>query len=457
VKNLPQSIICKKRDGFELSGDELRDFASGVADGSVSEAQIAAFSMAVYFQDVSPRERVDWTLAVRDSGKVLSWADHGIGLDRGAPVIDKHSTGGVGDSVSLMLGPMLAACGAHIPMIAGRGLAHTGGTIDKLESIPGYTTGLPPADFQRVVREVGIAIVRQTDTLAPADRRMYAVRDVTATVENRGLITASIVAKKLVAGLDALVLDVKAGNGAVMQDRDDALALARMMVDVGNGAGMPTIARITDMSEPLAFTAGNALEVQESIEYLTGGPQHPRLRTVIEALGTDLLLQVGLFKTRKAALAALRSSISSGAAAERFERMVHAMGGPSDLLNRPLAHLAPAPVVMPVYADRVAVVSGMDVRGLGWSVVTLGGGRTSPDAPINPAVGLSALAQVGAEVGPQAGADAGPSSTVQPLAFVHASNQQSAEQAAAAVRAAYRFADPSTQTPSAPVLIDVVH
>ncbi len=461
MRYLPQTIIRKKRDGFELSGDELRDFAFGVADGSVSEAQIAAFAMAVYFQDISPRERVDWTLAVRDSGTVLSWGKAGAGARPSAgtapefeldgPVVDKHSTGGVGDVVSLMLGPMLAACGTYVPMIAGRGLAHTGGTIDKLESIPGYVTGLSPADFQRVVRDVGISIVRQTDTIAPTDRRMYAVRDVTATVENRGLITGSIVAKKLVAGLDALVLDVKTGNGAVMQNRSDALALARMMVDVGNNAGMPTFAHVTDMSEPLAFSAGNALEVHEAISYLTDGPRHPRLEAVVEALGADLLVQCGKFSgpdARPEALSALRHSISSGSAAERFERMVDAMGGPADLLARPSNYLSAAPVVLPVYADRPGVVSGMDVRALGWSVVTLGGGRTTPGAAINPAVGLSALAQVGASVGP--------SSSTQPLAQVHAATQAEAETAAASVRAAFQFAEPGASVASCDVLLEVV-
>ena len=452
MNHLPQSIIRKKRDGVVLSDEELRDFAFGVADGSVSEAQIAAFAMAVYFQDLSSQERVDWTLAVRDSGQVLSW-DH---LD--APVVDKHSTGGVGDVVSLMLGPMLAACGVYIPMIAGRGLAHTGGTIDKLEAIPGYVTGLAPADFQRIVGEVGLSIVRQTETLAPTDRRMYAVRDVTATVENRGLITASIVAKKLVAGLDALVLDVKTGNGAVMQNRDDARALARMMVDVGNDAGMPTFAHITDMSVPLAFSAGNALEVHETIDYLTGADsakRHPRLEAVVEALGADLLVQCGRFTgadARQQALEALSTARSSGAAAEIFSRMVHAMGGPSDLLDRPSAYLASASVVLPVYADRAGVVSGMDVRALGWSVVTMGGGRTSPDAAIDPSVGLSGLAQVGAEVAPKTG----PSTEARPLAHVHAATRVEAETAVKSVRAAFQLAEPGSAVESAPVLLEVV-
>ena len=275
---LPQEWIRKKRDGFELSQEELRAFVQGVTHGTVSEAQIAAFSMAVYFQDLNVEERVALTLAVRDSGVVLNWD----AMDLDGPVLDKHSTGGVGDTVSLMLAPMLAACGAYIPMIAGRGLAHTGGTIDKLEAIPGYQTGAPISHFQRVVQQCGFAIVRQTVDLAPADRRMYATRDVTATVENLGLITASIVSKKLAAGLSHLVLDVKCGNGAVMQDVGMAKALAQSMVNVGQGAGMHTSALLTDMSVPLAWSAGNAVEVQEAVEYLKGlGKRHPRLDEVV--------------------------------------------------------------------------------------------------------------------------------------------------------------------------------
>ena len=287
---LPQEWIRKKRDGQRLSLEEITAFVEGVTSGAVTEAQIAAFSMAVFFQDLDVDERVALTLAVRDSGRVLSW-DH----DRlQGPILDKHSTGGVGDTVSLMLAPMLAACGVHVPMIAGRGLAHTGGTIDKLEAIPGYETGVDAAHFQRVVEQHGFAIVRQTDDLAPADRRMYATRDVTATVEHLGLITASIVSKKLAAGLEHLVLDVKCGNGAVMQDVENARRLAESMVAVGNGAGMKTSALLTDMSVPLAWSAAMPLKCTRPC--LTSRTQvlgtSPARRVM--ALGSALLVESGV-------------------------------------------------------------------------------------------------------------------------------------------------------------------
>ena len=306
---LPQEWIRKKRDGQRLSLEEITAFVEGVTSGAVTEAQIAAFSMAVFFQDLDVDERVALTLAVRDSGRVLSW-DH----DRlHGPILDKHSTGGVGDTVSLMLAPMLAACGVHVPMIAGRGLAHTGGTIDKLEAIPGYQTGIDAAHFQRVVEQHGFAIVRQTDDLAPADRRMYATRDVTATVEHLGLITASIVSKKLAAGLEHLVLDVKCGNGAVMQDAEEARRLAESMVAVGNGAGMKTSALLTDMSVPLAWSAGNALEVHEAVSYLKDpASRHPRLHEVVMALGSALLVQAGVCPDASSAYEALLDTLDSG-------------------------------------------------------------------------------------------------------------------------------------------------
>jgi thymidine phosphorylase len=389
---LPQEWIRKKRDGLELTPSELRAFVKGVTSGEVTEAQIAAFSMAVYFQDVNVEERVALTLAVRDSGRVLNWDSGRLN----GPVLDKHSTGGVGDTVSLMLAPMLAACGAHVPMIAGRGLAHTGGTIDKLEAIPGYQTGVSVEHFQRVVHECGFAIVRQTDELAPADRRMYATRDVTATVENLGLITASIVSKKLAAGLQHLVLDVKCGNGAVMQDPVAARALAQSMVDVGNGAGMTTSALLTDMSVPLAWSAGNAVEVLEAVRYFTvPKSRHPRLNEVVLALGELLLVQSGLFHSTLEARAELERVRDNGMALEMWGRSIEAMGGDPRVTERPEDVLPTAPVVRPVPAPRSGVLSGYDVRQVGMTVVELGGGRTRPDAAIDPSVGLSELALAG--------------------------------------------------------------
>lgn len=392
VVGLPQEWIRRKRDGHELTPAELHAFVEGVTSGAVSEAQMAAFAMAVYFQDLSVRERVELTLAVRDSGRVLTWDAQSLG----GPVLDKHSTGGVGDTVSLMLAPMLAACGAYVPMIAGRGLAHTGGTIDKLEAIPGYQTGVDVAHFQQVVRDCGFAIVCQTDDLAPADRRMYATRDVTATVENLGLITASIVSKKLAAGLEHLVLDVKCGNGAVMQDPTEARALAESMVAVGNGAGMNTSALLTDMSVPLAWSAGNAVEVHEAVSYLRNdGPRHPRLDEVVMSLGAKLLVQAGINATSGDARRQLRRVLDNGRALELFAQSVSHMGGDASVADRPAEVLPQAPVVRPVLAPQSGVLTSYDVRQVGMAVVELGGGRTRPDASIDPSVGLSNLPLVG--------------------------------------------------------------
>jgi thymidine phosphorylase len=412
---LPQEWIRKKRDGMVLTREEIQAFVQGVTSGAVTEAQIAAFSMAVYFRDVNVEERVALTLAVRDSGRVLRWDDRRL---RG-PILDKHSTGGVGDTVSLMLAPMLAVCGVHVPMIAGRGLAHTGGTIDKLEAIPGYQTGVSVDHFQSVVEKHGFAIVRQTDDLAPADRRMYATRDVTATVENLGLITASIVSKKLAAGLQHLVLDVKCGNGAVMQDIEAARALAQSMVDVGNGAGMRTSALLTDMSVPLAWSAGNALEVLEAVHYFREPEsRHPRLNEVVLSLGEALLVQANVTRDAREARALLERVRDDGTALECWARSVEAMGGDPRVMDRPESVLPSAKVIREVKAPRTGALTGYDVREVGMTVVELGGGRTQPDAVIDPSVGLTSLPQVGRLF--QSG---------DPLAVIHAATEQDAVRA----------------------------
>ncbi|HDV6330236.1 TPA: thymidine phosphorylase, partial [Burkholderia cenocepacia] len=337
---LPQEFIRRKRDGQPLDRDGMAAFVRGVTDGSVTEGQVAAFAMAVYFNDLSTDERVALTLAQRDSGDVLDWR----ALDLGGPVIDKHSTGGVGDVVSLMLGPMVAACGGYVPMISGRGLGHTGGTLDKLSAIPGYDV-MPDTDaFRRTVREVGVAIIGQTARLAPADKRIYAIRDVTATVESVAMITASILSKKLAAGLDGLVMDVKVGSGAFMPTAEKSAELARSIVDVGNGAGMKTTAILTDMNQSLAPCAGNALEVACAIDYLTGKSRPVRLHDVTMALSAELLVTGGLARDAVHAREKLQQALDSGAAAERFARMVAALGGPADLLDAPARHLARAAV-----------------------------------------------------------------------------------------------------------------
>jgi thymidine phosphorylase len=424
---LPQEIIRKKRDGGHLSRDEINFFVGGIANNQVSEGQIAALAMAVYFRDMNVEERVALTCAMRDSGQVLNWRD----LDLPGPVLDKHSTGGVGDLVSLLLGPMIAACGGFVPMISGRGLGHTGGTLDKFDAIPGYSTTPDPALLRRVVKEVGVAIIGQTAQLAPADKVVYGIRDVTATVESVALITASILSKKLAAGLDALVMDVKQGSGAFMPTAEKALELAQSIVAVGNGAGMRTSALLTDMNQSLAPCAGNALEMRCAIAYLsaTSNATRPaRLHEVTMALCAEMLILGRLAKNETEARAKLQHALDSGAAAERFARMVSALGGPLDLLQKPDTHLAKAPVTLAVLAESAGYANACDCRALGLAVVGLGGGRRKPSDAINYAVGLTDLLELGSAVEPK-----------QPLAIVHAQDQASAEQAAREVRAAYRI------------------
>ena len=412
MKHLPQEIIRLKRNGVELSTEQLQDFSKGIASGEVSNAQIAAFTMAVYFQNLSIRERVDWTKAVVDSGTTIDWK----GTNLSGPILDKHSTGGVGDGVSLMLAPMLASCGVYVPMIAGRGLAHTGGTIDKLESIPGYNTGLSIPEFQKVVADVGCSIICQTSELAPTDSRVYSVRDVTSTVENTGLITASILSKKIAAGIDSLVLDVKTGNGAVMQNIDDSRALSQALVDVANGSGVKTTALITDMSVPLSHNAGNSLEIDEAINFLKGHESHHRLTECVYALGSQALLDAGVYSNLGAAKSALTQTISSGYAFELFSRMIHAMGSPNDFAAKPSKYRKAAPIIRALYAKSPGRISSFDLRKLGNSIVSLGGGRTSPGAAIDHSVGLENIAQIGTQVGPK-------SESQTPLCIIHAATE----------------------------------
>ncbi|MGQ0484290.1 MAG: thymidine phosphorylase [Hyphomicrobiales bacterium] len=416
---LPQELIRKKRDGLALSRDEVKEFIGGLTEGTISEGQAAAFAMAVFFRGMNAGEAVGLTLAMRDSGTVLAWHLPG-------PVVDKHSTGGIGDNVSLMLAPMLAACGCYVPMISGRGLGHTGGTLDKLDSIPGYATQPDLARFRRVVQEEGAAIIGQTADLAPADRRLYAIRDVTATVESVPLITASILSKKLAAGLEYLVLDVKTGSGAFMAKKQDALALAKSLVRVANGAGLWTGALITDMDEPLASAAGNALEVRNAVDYLTGAHRGARLNEVTLALAAEVLMLAKRAANAKAARAMLEAALASGEAAERFQRMVAALGGPHDLIARPEAHLPRAPIIRPVFANKVGQVRAIDSRALGLAVIELGGGRRAAGDRIDHAVGLTALAGKGAGV-----------SKDLPLAMIHARDDAGFERAAETVRSAY--------------------
>lgn len=421
---LPQEVIRKKRDGQALGEDDIAAFVRGITDESVSEGQIAALAMAVFYNGMSRDEAVALTRAMRDSGDVLSWPDS----DR--PIADKHSTGGVGDNVSLMLAPIVAACGAAVPMISGRGLGHTGGTLDKMESIPGYQV-VPSNDlFRQTVSEVGCAIIGQTGSLAPADKRFYGIRDVTATVESVPLITASILSKKLAAGLEVLVLDVKAGNGAFMADVQSATELAQSLVDVATGAGLPTTALITDMNEPLASAAGNALEVRNAVEFLTGKHRDPRLEAVTLALAASMVEGAGLAPDAETAFAMARDALESGKSVEYFARMVTALGGPADFVERYDDYLGQAPVVRDVLAEKGGYVSAVDARGLGLAVVALGGGRTRPQDDVDPAVGLADLAAVGSRLAPG-----------DRLAQVHADDQAAAERAAQSVLNHYQLAD----------------
>ena len=317
-------LIRIKRDGGELSEEQVRELVTGIADGTVSDAQVGALAMAIVLNGMSPDERITLTGAMRDSGDVLDWSDAGLP----GPALDKHSTGGVGDKVSLLLAPIVAACGGAVPMISGRGLGHTGGTLDKLESIPGYDTTPEPDAFRTAVSRAGAAIVGQTARLAPADRRLYAIRDATGTVESIPLIVASILSKKLAAGLDALVMDVKVGSGAFLPDREQAEELARAIVEVANGNGLPTSALLTDMDRVLGRTAGNAVEVRESIDHLTGAASDERLREVTLALSAELLALGGVYPDVAGAREAAENALDGGAAAERFGAMVTRAGRP---------------------------------------------------------------------------------------------------------------------------------
>jgi len=420
---LPQEIIRRKRDGGTLEAAEIESFIEGLTSGAVSEGQAAAFAMAIFFRGLTVPERVALTRAMMNSGEVLTW-------DLPGAVLDKHSTGGVGDTVSLALGPAVAACGGYVPMISGRGLGHTGGTLDKFDSIPGYVTQPDLDTFRRVTREVGCAIIGQTADLAPADKRLYAIRDVTATVESIDLITASILSKKLSAGLQGLVMDVKFGSGAFMDNAKDARALAESLVLVANGAGLPTSALLTDMHQPLASAAGNAVEMAHAVDYLTGRRREKRFHEVTVELSAEMLVLGKIAADLAEARAKVEHAISSGKAAEVFQRMVEALGGPSDFLENHHKHLPAAPVIREIHAERSGIVQRIATRHVGIAVVALGGGRTRPQDPIDHAVGLTQLAGIGEMV------DAN-----RPLAIVHARSEEAAREAERMVREAYKLGD----------------
>jgi thymidine phosphorylase len=418
---LAQEIIRRKREKATLTNEEITFFVAGLSDGSISEGQVAAFAMAVYFNDLNPTECANLTRAMTHSGKVLKW-------DLPGPVLDKHSTGGVGDTVSLMLAPALAACGAYVPMISGRGLGATGGTLDKLDSIKGYISQPDEALFRKTVRDVGCAIIGQTNDIAPADKRFYAIRDVTATVESIPLITASILSKKLAAGLDGLVMDVKFGNGAFMESKAEAQKLATSLkatgLEAGKETGMQIACVLSDMNQPLGSSAGNALEVQYAIDYLTGN-RETRMHNLVLELGAELLVIGKLATTIVEAKAKLETAIASGAAAERFAKMVAALGGPADLLEHPNKYLAYAPIQRKILTQEAGIVQAIATRDIGIAVIALGGGRMRATDTIDPSVGFSHLAEIGAEVGL--------------LGIIHARNEGDADRAEVVLRASYKL------------------
>ena len=414
-----RAIIAKLRDRRELQSDEMVWFANGLANGNVTDAQAAAFAMAACLNGMPRETRVELTLAMRDSGNVMSW-------DLPGPVVDKHSTGGIGDCVSLLLAPALAAAGVYVPMISGRGLGHTGGTLDKMEAIPGLNTEVSEDRFRDIVRTVGAAIVSATDDIAPADKRLYAIRDVTATVESVDLITASILSKKLAAGLETLVLDVKVGSGAFMKTIQDAEELANSLVETANGAGCKTSALITDMDQSAAPSVGNAVEVIEVMKILTSGDTNGRLCDLTVQLGGECLMLAGATATADEGAQRLQQTISDGSAAERFGKIVAELGGPSDFLEHWGDQLPKAPVVHDVIAEASGYVNSVDGEALGLAVVRLGGGRQRGGDVIDPSVGFSEVAMIADKI-----------SAGDVIARIHAADETAAAAAEAAVRRAY--------------------
>ena len=432
-------IIRRKRDGETLSDAELTCFVRGLAEGSVPAEQVSALAMAMYLNGLSFHETATLTREMAGSGVQLDW--HGLNLP--GPVVDKHSTGGIGDKVSFLLAPLAAACGCYVPMISGRGLGHSGGTLDKIESIPGYQSMPELSTLKQVVKEVGCAIIGQTDELAPADRRLYAIRDTTATVESIPLITASILSKKIAAGNRSLVMDVKCGNGAFMTRLEDAKALAHSIIETARLADLNTHALITDMNECLGKTAGNALEVGECIEFLRGENQEPRLKEVTLALTAQMLIVTNLEPDPQLAIRQVNQALESGRGAEVFGRMVAALGGPTDLLEQPDVYLPEALISEDVFPLQPGYVTQVAARELGNLIIQLKGGRRRLDDALDLSVGLSQLAPIGAWVDGQ-----------RPLGVVHAGCSQDCQHAALALREAYVIAEAEPEQP--PVIREIL-
>jgi thymidine phosphorylase len=418
-------VIRNKRDGGELSEAEIRLFVDGLADGSLPAEQVSALAMAIFLNSMSFEEAGLLTRKMAESGLMIDWRDQSLD----GPVVDKHSTGGIGDKVSFLLAPIAAACGCYVPMISGRGLGHSGGTLDKIASVPGYDPLPDAARFKRVVRDVGCAIIGQTADLAPADRRFYSIRDVTATVESVPLITASILSKKIAAGLEGLVMDVKFGSGAFMRTADEARRLATSIIGTGRASGLRTHALMTDMNENLGTTAGNAVEVHEAVEFLTGGARDERLSDVTCALVAEMLVVGGIDRDRSAARERAEAAIDSGRAADVLGRMFAALGAPADFVERCDDYLPRAPVRRPVLAGGPGFLAAVDGRAVGNAIIELGGGRRRVEDELDLSVGFTDIIPIGTQLD----ADT-------PLAIVHAADDDSAARAGEQYRAACSIA-----------------
>ncbi|MDH3274794.1 MAG: thymidine phosphorylase [Gammaproteobacteria bacterium] len=427
-------VIRTKRDGGELSDEQIRFFVNGLADESIPAEQVSSLAMAILLNSMTFDETAKLTIAMSESGTVLDWSD--AGLD--GPVVDKHSTGGVGDKVSFLLAPIAAACGCYVPMISGRGLGHTGGTTDKAESIPGYNTAPDFKTFRRVVKTVGCAVIGQTSDLAPADRRFYAIRDVTATVESLHLITASILSKKIAAGLDALVMDVKVGSGAFMPTDEQTLEMAKSIIATAAKAGLKTSVVLTDMNEVLGTTAGNALEIEESMAYLRDDHRDARLDEVVLALCAEMLVISGLESSVDVAISRCDAAVTSGRAAEIFGKMCAALGGPVDFVDNSGKYLARAPVIVPIHAT--GYLTNVDVRAVGNAIIELGGGRRKVGESLDLSVGLSDVAPIGTLLDGQ-----------RPLAVIHAASQEDAARAEELLLSACKTGD---SAPASRAVID---
>ena len=418
-----QAILAKVRSKSSLSRDEMVWFAKGLSDGKVTDAQAGAFSMAVALNGLgSQQARTDWTLAMRDSGKILSWKV-------GSPVLDKHSTGGIGDCVSLILAPLLASIGVCVPMISGRGLGHTGGTLDKLESIPGVKVMHSEERLVEIIESCGCIIAGANENIAPADRRLYAVRDVTSTVDSLDLITASILSKKLASGLDGLVLDIKCGSGAFMADLNQATELAKALVKTANEAGCATTALITDMNQPLAPAMGNALEIVEVMRVLSGETVG-RLRSITVSLGAEILKAQKIYNNISQATNELERNLNSGAALKKFSEMISLMGGPINFGQDFNRYLPEATAVIEVFAPEAGYLAQWDGRSLGNIVVKLGGGRLVETDQVDHAVGFSEIASIGTKL-----------CKGSPILKIHAARIDHAEEAKKQVLAAFTLSD----------------